>query len=105
MRRAEPMRPFKYVRSLDPAGAVQTVSQNQAAKFLAGGTNLLDLMKEDIERPSELVDITRLDLAQIRSASGGLTIGALAKNTDTANHPDVRENFPLLSMAILAGAS
>ena len=99
------MRPFRYVRSDDPAGAVQTVSQNQTAKFLAGGTNLLDLMKEDIERPSELVDITRLDLAQIRSASGGLTIGALAKNTDTANHPFIRENFPLLSMAILAGAS
>ena len=99
------MRPFKYVLPKDPASAVQTLSQNQTAKFLAGGTNLLDLMKEDIERPSELVDITRLDLAQIRSASGGLTIGALAKNTDTANHPFVRENFPLLSMAILAGAS
>jgi xanthine dehydrogenase YagS FAD-binding subunit len=99
------MRPFKYVRSTDPGAAVQTVSQNQTAKFLAGGTNLLDLMKEDIERPSELVDITRLNLSQIRSAGGVLSIGALAKNTDTANHPLVRENYPLLSMAILAGAS
>ena len=99
------MRPFRYVRSSDAAGAVQTVSQNRTAKFLAGGTNLLDLMKEDIERPTELVDISRLNLAQIRSAGGGISIGALAKNTDTANHQLVRENYPLLSMAILAGAS
>ena len=99
------MRPFKYVRSDDPATAVQTVSRNQSAKFVAGGTNLIDLMKEDIERPTELVDITRLNLAQIRSTSNGISIGALAKNTDTANHPTVRQQYPLVSMAILAGAS
>ena len=99
------MRPFKYVRSDDPASAVQTVSRNQTAKFVAGGTNILDLMKEDIERPTELVDITRLNLSQIRSTSSGISIGALAKNGDTANHPIVRQQFPLLSMAILAGAS
>jgi xanthine dehydrogenase YagS FAD-binding subunit len=99
------MRPFKYVRSDDPATAVQTVSRNQAAKFVAGGTNLIDLMKEDIERPTELVDISRLNLAQIRSTSNGISIGALAKNTDTANHPSVRQQYPLISMAILAGAS
>src|SRR5688500_18275116 len=99
------MRPFKYVRSDDPAGAVQAVSRNQTAKFVAGGTNILDLMKEDIERPTELVDITRLNLAQIKSTSNGVSIGALAKNTDTANHSVIRQQFPLLSMAILAGAS
>jgi xanthine dehydrogenase YagS FAD-binding subunit len=99
------MRPFKYVRSTDAANAVQTVFANQNAKFLAGGTNILDLMKEDVERPSELVDITRLNLSQIKSANGGVSIGALAKNTDTANHPLVRRNYPLLTQAILAGAS
>src|SRR4028118_2324923 len=105
MRRAKPMKSFKYSSATDAASAVNTVSANQTAKFLAGGTNLIDLMKEYVERPSELVDITRLNLAQIKSMSGGLSIGALAKNTDTANHPLVRQNFPLLTQAILAGAS
>src|SRR5687767_11454174 len=99
------MRPFRYSRSTDPAGAVQTVSQNQTAKFLAGGTNLLGLMKEDIERPTELVDITRLKLADIKPTNSGVSIGALATNTATANHPFVRQNFPLLTQAIVAGAS
>ncbi|MDQ3321209.1 MAG: xanthine dehydrogenase family protein subunit M [Acidobacteriota bacterium] len=99
------MKSFKYTRANDAANAVRTVSANNGAKFLAGGTNLIDLMKEYVERPDELVDITRLNLAQIKSASGGLLIGALAKNTDTANHPLVRQNYPLLTQAILAGAS
>jgi xanthine dehydrogenase YagS FAD-binding subunit len=99
------MKSFKYSRVTDPANAVQAVSSNKEAKFLAGGTNLIDLMKEYVERPTELVDITRLNLAQIKSTSNGISIGALAKNTDTANHPLVRQNYPLLSMAILAGAS
>lgn len=99
------MRPFKYERATDAAAAIKAVSANNSAKFLAGGTNILDLMKEDVERPTALVDITRLSLSQIRAANGGVSLGALAKNTDTANHPIVRQNFPLLSMAILAGAS
>jgi len=99
------MRPFKYERATDAAAATKAVSANNSAKFLAGGTNILDLMKEDVERPTALVDITRLSLSQIRAANGGVSLGALAKNTDTANHPLVRQNFPLLSMAILAGAS
>ena len=99
------MRPFKYSNSSDARNAVQTISANQTAKFLAGGTNILDLMKEDVERPTELVDVSRLNLTQIKSANGGLSLGALAKNTDTANHPLVRQNYPLLSQAILAGAS
>lgn len=99
------MKSFKYSNATDAASAVRTVSANQTAKFLAGGTNLVDLMKEYVERPSELVDISRLNLAEISSTSNGISIGALAKNTDTANHSLVRQNYPLLSMAILAGAS
>lgn len=99
------MRPFKYSRVNDAANAVQTVAANANAKFLAGGTNLLDLMKEDVERPNELVDVTRLSLAQIRTTSSGVSIGALAKNTDTANHTIIRQDYPLLTQAILAGAS
>ena len=99
------MKSFRYSSATEPASAVQAVSANQTAKFLAGGTNLIDLMKEYVERPTELVDISRLNLAQIRTSSNGLSIGALAKNGDTANHPLVRQQYPLLSMAILAGAS
>lgn len=99
------MRPFKYSRANDTSQAVQLVAANKNAKFLAGGTNLLDLMKEDVERPTELVDVTRLKLAEIKAANGGVSLGALAKNTDTANHPLVRQNYPLLTQAILAGAS
>jgi xanthine dehydrogenase YagS FAD-binding subunit len=99
------MRPFKYSRATDAGEAVSQISANAQAKFLAGGTNLLDLMKEDVERPSELVDITRLNFAQIKTTSGGVSIGATAKNTDTANHPLIRQNYPLLTQAILAGAS
>jgi xanthine dehydrogenase YagS FAD-binding subunit len=72
---------------------------------LAGGTNLLDLMKEDVERPTELVDLTRLKLTEIRRTGGGVSIGALATNTETANHPLIRQNYPLLTQAIVAGAS
>jgi xanthine dehydrogenase YagS FAD-binding subunit len=100
------MRPFRYVRATDPAAAARAVLANPQAKFLAGGTNLLDLMKEDVERPTELVDLTRLKLNEIRQLSGGgVSIGALATNTDTANHPLIRRQYPLLTQAILAGAS
>ena len=100
------MRPFKFSKAADAANAVQTVSANAGAKFIAGGTNLLDLMKEDVERPTELVDLTNLKLTQIKTTSGGgVSLGALAKNTDTANHPLIRQNYPLLTQAILAGAS
>ncbi|HEX8409205.1 MAG TPA: xanthine dehydrogenase family protein subunit M [Thermoanaerobaculia bacterium] len=99
------MRPFEYVRSTDPAGAARAVAANPRAKFLAGGTNLLDLMKEDVERPTALVDVTRAPLADIREIPGGLRIGALATNSVTANHPLIRRDYPLLTQAILAGAS
>lgn len=101
------MRPFQYTKVNNADAAVQTVSANANSQFLAGGTNLIDLMKEDVARPVELVDITRLNLTQISTLaeSGNLSIGALAKNSDTANHPLVRQNYPLLTQAILAGAS
>jgi xanthine dehydrogenase YagS FAD-binding subunit len=104
------MRPFKYARATDTNTATQLVKNNTNAKFLAGGTNLLDLMKEDVERPDALVDITRLNFTQVApittgTNTGGVSIGALGKNTDTANHPLIRRNYPLLSQAILAGAS
>ncbi|HTG34721.1 MAG TPA: xanthine dehydrogenase family protein subunit M [Thermoanaerobaculia bacterium] len=99
------MRPFRYVRASDPNAAAGAVAANPLAKFLAGGTNILDLMKEDIERPTELVDLTRLKLKEIRPKRGGVSIGALATNTETANHPLIRQNYPLLTQAIVAGAS
>src|SRR5918995_1101551 len=99
------MRPFKYDRATNPGSAAGMVAANPQAKFLAGGTNLLDLMKEDVERPNQLVDLTRLKLTEIRAIRGGVSIGALATNTDTANHPLIRQNYPLLTQAIVAGAS
>jgi xanthine dehydrogenase YagS FAD-binding subunit len=99
------MRPLRYVRAADPNAAARAVAANPRAKFLAGGTNLLDLMKVDVERPDELVDLTRLELKEIRPAHGGVSIGALATNTETANHPLIRRDYPLLTEAIVAGAS
>lgn len=99
------MRPFEYTRASDANAAARAVAANPQAKFLAGGTNLLDLMKEDIERPAQLVDVTRLQLAEIKPLRGGVLIGALATNTATANHPLIRSSYPLLSQAIVAGAS
>jgi xanthine dehydrogenase YagS FAD-binding subunit len=90
----------------DASAATQHISANTASKFLAGGTNLIDLMKEDVERPDELVDIGRLTFTQIKTLpNGSISIGALAKNTDTANHPLIRQNIPLLTQAILSGAT
>jgi xanthine dehydrogenase YagS FAD-binding subunit len=99
------MRPFEYLRAVDLASGTAAVAAFPEAKYLAGGTNLLDLMKEDIERPTRVVDITRLPLRQIQRTRAGLSIGALATNTETANHPMVREHYPLLTQAIVAGAS
>jgi xanthine dehydrogenase YagS FAD-binding subunit len=98
------MNPFAYTRATSQQAAIQAIAQ-QNAKFIAGGTNLLDLMKEHVEQPSRLVDINRLELTQIVERNGGLRLGALGKNSDTANHPLVRERYPLVTQAILAGAS
>ncbi len=99
------MKPFSYSRAADALSAAKQVAADKSAKFLAGGTNLIDLMKEGVENPSALVDVSRLALSQIKTNDNGVSIGALAKNSDTANHPLIRKNYPLLTQAILAGAS
>ncbi len=99
------MRPFKFSTATDTAVAIRTVSTNSGARFLGGGTNLLDLMKEDVMRPTDLVEITRLKYSDVTKTAKGLSIGATATNAFTANHESVRKDYPLLSMAILAGAS
>ena len=99
------MKPFEYVRATDVASGAAAVATVAHARFLAGGTNLIDLMKEEIERPDRVVDITQLPLRQIQRTRSGLSVGALATNTETANHPLIRENYPLLTQAIVAGAS
>src|SRR3981081_2258684 len=96
---------FQYARANDVADAVRMIVTDPTAKFIAGGTNLIDLMKEDIERPSRLIDISRLPLKTVEeTAGGGLRIGALVPNSDLAYHPLIEQNYPLLSSAILAGA-
>jgi xanthine dehydrogenase YagS FAD-binding subunit len=99
------MRPFTYERATDPGTAVVSVSR-PGAKFISGGTNLLDLMKLEIEQPTHLVDISHLPLKGIEELpDGGLRIGAQAANSDTAADPRVRSRYPVLSQALLAGAS
>lgn len=100
------MQPFKYTQAKTAAVAVQSAKANIHARYLAGGTNLVDLMKEAVEQPDELIDINGLPLAAVSTlATGGISIGAMGKNTVAANHPLVRKSYPLLSQAILAGAS
>ncbi len=100
------MNNFSYFRANDVSGAVNEISADKAAKFIAGGTNLIDLMKETVARPSRLVDITRLPLDTIEDTpDGGLRLGALVTNADTAYNEQVEKRYPLLSNAILAGAS
>jgi xanthine dehydrogenase YagS FAD-binding subunit len=100
------MNSFAYVRAGDVTTAVSEMAQDGTAKFIAGGTNLLDLMKENVERPSRVIDITRLPLNRIEAIeNGGLRLGALVTNTDVAYHEQVETRYPLLSKAILAGAS
>lgn len=97
---------FQYARATDVADAVRQIAAGQKAKFIAGGTNLIDLMKENVERPTRLIDISRLPLKTVEAtADGGLRIGALVPNSDLAYHPLVAERYPLLASAILAGAS
>ena len=100
------MKPFAYSRATTAVAAIDAVSQEPHARFLGGGTNLIDLMRENIEQPDALVDITGLPLSQITERDdGGLTLGAGVRNTAVAAHPLVRERYPMLSEAILCGAS
>src|SRR5258706_3245982 len=97
---------FQYARANDVADAVRQIAADPTAKFIAGGNNLIDLMKEDVERPTKLIDITRLPLKSgEETAEGGLRIGALVPNSDLAYHPLIEQRYPLLASAILAGAS
>ena len=100
------MKPFRYERATDAASAVALVTADPDARFLGGGTNLVDLMKLDVERPGLLVDVSGLDLPGIEvTADGGLRIGAQVRNSDLAVDPAVRARFPVLSQALLSGAS
>src|SRR5215468_6046447 len=100
------MNSFAYTRAADVASALRVIAAEPTAKFIAGGTNLVDLMKENVERPTRLVDITHLPLAEAKATKeGGLRIGALVTNADLAYHETVVRRYPLLSQAILRGAS
>jgi xanthine dehydrogenase YagS FAD-binding subunit len=97
---------FEYSRAGTIADAVRQMAASPAAKFVAGGTNLVDLMKMDVERPARLIDVSKLPLDKVEdTAAGGLRIGALVRNSDLAYHPVVERRYPVLSSALLAGAS
>ena len=100
------MKAFTYERAETPAAAAQAVAARPGAKFIAGGTNLLDLMKLQIEEPVHLVDVNQLKLDRIEpTGDGGLRIGALVRNTDLAADARVRRDYGVLTRAIVAGAS
>ena len=100
------MKVFTYQRATTPAQAAQTVARTPGARFIAGGTNLLDLMKLEIETPGALVDVNKLGFDKIEpTANGGLRIGAFVRNTDLASDPRVRKDYAVLSRALLSGAS
>lgn len=106
------MQSFQFTRVDGASEAVRaaarssTAQQGATVRFVAGGTTLLDLMKLDVERPQQVVDINRLPLASVETRpDGGLMIGALVRNADLANHPLVIRNYPVLSQALLSGAS
>jgi xanthine dehydrogenase YagS FAD-binding subunit len=100
------MRPIDYTAAPDVKGAVQKLSARPSeAAPIGGGTNLVDLLKLHVQNPALLVDINGLPLAEVQEESGGLRIGALVRNSDLANHPLVKERYPVLSEALLAGAS
>ncbi len=100
------MKPFTYERAASPAAAVAAAARQPGARFIAGGTNLLDLMKLQVETPTHLIDVNGLGLDRIEPTSdGGLRIGALVRNTDLAADPRVRRDYGVLSRALLAGAS
>ena len=97
---------FQYAKANDVGEAVRLIAADPGAKFIAGGTNLVDLMKDEVERPTRLIDISRLPLKRVEeTAAGGLRIGALVPNSDLAWHPLVERRYPLLASAILSGAS
>ena len=100
------MKSFTYERPDTPAAATAAFARNEGARFIAGGTNLLDLMKLEIETPAHLIDVSRLGFDKIEATkAGGLRIGAMVRNTDLASDARVRRDYGLLSRALVAGAS
>ncbi|HWJ92829.1 MAG TPA: xanthine dehydrogenase family protein subunit M [Flavisolibacter sp.] len=96
---------FGYARPSTTRSAIDAVNKDSSAQFIAGGTNLVDLMKRGVMKPQKLIDITRLPLRTIEETNGLISIGALALNSDVAEHPLIQEKLPLLSLALQAGAS
>ncbi|MEH2178418.1 FAD binding domain-containing protein [Nostoc sp.] len=100
------MNNFTYTRATSVKDAVQRATNDQNAILIAGGTNLVDRLKVFLDEPSQLIDISRLEMKRIeRTSEGGLSLGALVTNTAVADHADVRRDYPILSRAILSGAS
>jgi xanthine dehydrogenase YagS FAD-binding subunit len=100
------MRSFAYVRPPDVAAAVRAIAAEPQARFLGGGTNLVDLMREGIEAPATVVDVTGLPLTEVEELpGGGVRIGAAVRNAELAAHPLIRTRYPVLSQALLSGAS
>ncbi|MFB6590870.1 FAD binding domain-containing protein [Streptomyces diastaticus] len=100
------MKQFDYRRAHDVDGALALLAADPDARFLGGGTNLVDLMKTGVERPARLVDLRELPLDRVeRTPDGGLRVGATVTNSDLAAHPYVRRHYPALTQAVLAGAS
>lgn len=99
------MNPFTYTRASGVADAISAAAREPGTKYLAGGTNLIDLIKAGTEQPVHLIDISRLPLSAIEETAGGVRIGAMARNTDVAAHPLIRQHYAVLSQALLAGAS
>lgn len=99
------MNRFTFARVTSVGDAVSAFESQPHSRYLAGGTNLIDLMKMGVEQPAHLIDVTRLPLTRIEERSGGVRIGALVTNRDLASDPLIRERYPVLSMALLSGAS
>jgi len=99
------MKNFQIIRALSAGSAVSSMNKESSAMFIAGGTNLVDLMKKNVVAPDKLVDITALDLKKIEFLSGKVSIGALAKNSQVAEDKTIKEKHPLLTLALAAGAS
>jgi xanthine dehydrogenase YagS FAD-binding subunit len=99
------MNPFTYSRAADERQAIVDLAARPGAKFLGGGTNLIDLMKMGVETPVQLIDINHLPMEKIEELpTGGVRIGALVRNSDLAEHPTIKARYPVLSEALLAGA-
>jgi xanthine dehydrogenase YagS FAD-binding subunit len=97
--------PFRYALATDAGSAVATVNGDRGIRYIAGGTNIIDLMKDDVEQPSVLLDITHLPLRGIVANAAGVRLGALATMADVADSPAVKAGFPVVAQALLAGAS